>query len=110
MSRKDNCLDNAVIENFFGLLKSDIFHLQKFESMEHFKQELMEYFNYYIITDVLRQRLRLAVCYSILKVHQFQLLNRFFYITLSNFLELVHVCLRFFIKVFREAVSNETLM
>ena len=47
MSRKGNCLDNAVIENFFGLLKSELFYLQKFESMEHFKQELIEYLDYY---------------------------------------------------------------
>ena len=38
MSRKGNCLDNAVIENFFGLLKSELLYLQEFESMEHFKQ------------------------------------------------------------------------
>ena len=28
-----NCQDNAVAENFFRLLKSEIFYLQKFESM-----------------------------------------------------------------------------
>ena len=28
MSRKGNCLDNAVIENFFGLLKSELFYLK----------------------------------------------------------------------------------
>ena len=39
MSRKGNCLDNAVI---FGLLKSELLYLQEFESMEHFKQELIE--------------------------------------------------------------------
>ena len=43
MSRKGNCLDNAVIENFFGLLKSELLYLQKSQSMEHFKQELVEY-------------------------------------------------------------------
>lgn len=47
MSRKGNCLDNAVIENFFGLLKSELLYLQKFESMEHFKQELILYLVYY---------------------------------------------------------------
>lgn len=47
MSRKGNCLDNAVIENFFGLLKSELLYLQEFESMEHFKSELIEYLNYY---------------------------------------------------------------
>lgn len=47
MSRKGNCLDNAVIENFFGLLKSELLYLQKFESMEHFKAELIDYLDYY---------------------------------------------------------------
>jgi putative transposase len=44
MSRKGNCLDNAVI---FGLLKSELLYLQEFESMEHFKQELIQYLDYY---------------------------------------------------------------
>ena len=47
MSRKRNCLDNAVIENFFGLLKSELLYLQEFQSMEHFKQELLDYLDYY---------------------------------------------------------------
>jgi len=47
MSRKGNCLDNAVMENFFGLLKSELLYLQDFESMEHFEQELHDYINYY---------------------------------------------------------------
>ena len=47
MSRKGNCLDNAVIENFFGLLKSELLYLQKFESIEHFKKELIDYLDYY---------------------------------------------------------------
>lgn len=47
MSRKGNCLDNAVIENFFGLLKSELLYLQEFESMGHFKAELVEYLDYY---------------------------------------------------------------
>ena len=47
MSRKGNCLDNAVIENFFGLLKSELLYLQEFTSMEHFQAELIEYLDYY---------------------------------------------------------------
>lgn len=47
MSRKGNCLDNAVIENFFELLKSELLYLQDFESMEHFKRELIDYLDYY---------------------------------------------------------------
>ena len=47
MSRKENCLENAVIENFFGLLKSERLYLQDFQSMEHFKLELVAYLDYY---------------------------------------------------------------
>ena len=47
MSRKGNCLDNAVIENFFGMLKSELLYLQEFQSIEHFKQELIEYLDSY---------------------------------------------------------------
>ncbi len=47
MSRKGNCLDNAAAENFFGLLKSELLYLQKFHSMQHFKQELIDYLDYY---------------------------------------------------------------
>lgn len=47
MSRKANCLDNAVIENFFGLLKSELLYLQEFESIEHFTLELGKYIRYY---------------------------------------------------------------
>ena len=47
MSRKGNCLDNAVMENFFGLLKSELLYLQEFRSLDHFKQELVDYLDYY---------------------------------------------------------------
>ena len=47
MSRKGNCLYNAVVENFFGLLKSELLYLQKFASMEQFKTELVSYLEYY---------------------------------------------------------------
>ena len=47
MNRKGNCPDNAVIENFFGLLKSELLYLQEFRSMKHFKLELVEYLDDY---------------------------------------------------------------
>lgn len=47
MSRKGNCLDNAVMENFFGLLKSELLYLQEFDSLEQFKEELIDYLDYY---------------------------------------------------------------
>ena len=47
MSRKGNCLDNAVMENFFGILKTELLYLQEFESVDHFLQELDAYMVYY---------------------------------------------------------------
>jgi putative transposase len=47
MSRKGNCYDNSVMENFFGLLKSELLYLQVFKSIEHFRKELEDYIDYY---------------------------------------------------------------
>lgn len=47
MSRKGNCLDNAVMENFFGLLKTELYYLEKFESVEQLTKALDEYIHYY---------------------------------------------------------------
>jgi len=47
MSRKGNCLDNAIIENFFGILKSELYYVQKFSSIEELKYEIKQYINYY---------------------------------------------------------------
>ena len=34
------------MENFFGILKSELLYLQKFDSLEHFVQELVDYLDY----------------------------------------------------------------
>ena len=47
MSRKGNCLDNAVMENFFGLLKSELLYLHTFDSLDQFLEELEDYLKYY---------------------------------------------------------------
>lgn len=47
MSRRGNCLDNAVIENFFGILKTEFFYQRKFKSIQEFIDELKEYIVYY---------------------------------------------------------------
>ena len=44
MSRKGNCLDNAVMETFSSCLKASCFICK---SMEHFKQELVDYLEDY---------------------------------------------------------------
>lgn len=47
MSRKGNCLDNAIIENFFGTLKSELFYLKQYRSVTQLKSEITEYIEYY---------------------------------------------------------------
>ena len=47
MSRKGNCLDNAMMENFFGLMKNELLYLQDWKSVEQFKKALRIYIRYY---------------------------------------------------------------
>lgn len=47
MSRRGNCLDNAVMESFFGHLKAELFYLQKFETIDQLKRSVDEYIHYY---------------------------------------------------------------
>ncbi|MDU6912542.1 MAG: IS3 family transposase [Veillonella sp.] len=47
MSRKGNCLDNSVMENFFGLLKSELLYLEESTSYEDFINKLKDYIDYY---------------------------------------------------------------
>ena len=47
MSRKGNCYDNAIIENFFGTIKSEMFYLKKYASVDELKKDIKEYISYY---------------------------------------------------------------
>lgn len=47
MSRKGNCLDNAAMESFFGTLKSEYFHLNRFENIEQLQAGINQYIHYY---------------------------------------------------------------
>ena len=47
MSRKGNCLDNAMMENFFGLMKKELLYINQFKSVADFKRQLIEYIAYY---------------------------------------------------------------
>ena len=59
MSRKGNCYDNSVMENFFGIMKSEFLYLKEFESIEHFKEELKKYIHYYN-TKRIKAKLKLS--------------------------------------------------
>ena len=47
MSRKGNCLDNAAMESFFGILKSECFYGEQFNSVDELEQTVKEYIHYY---------------------------------------------------------------
>ncbi len=49
MSRKGNCLDNCVMENFFGKMKNEMFygHEYDFNSLDELRKAMEEYIEYY---------------------------------------------------------------
>jgi len=47
MSRKGNCYDNAAMESFFGVMKTEMFYLKKFTSVKQLKRALVKYIHYY---------------------------------------------------------------
>ena len=47
MSRKGNCLDNSMMENFFGLMKNELLYVNSFESIEEFESELKKYITWF---------------------------------------------------------------
>lgn len=59
MSRKGNCLDNSMMENFFGLMKKELLYVNQFESIDQFKVELQRYIKYYN-NDRIKLRLKMS--------------------------------------------------
>lgn len=47
MSRKDTCLDNSPMENFFGVMKQEIYRGKIYRSFEELEIAINEYVNYY---------------------------------------------------------------
>lgn len=47
MSRKGNCHDNAVMENFFGLMRQEMYHRVTYHSYEDLKTAIEQYIKYY---------------------------------------------------------------
>ena len=43
MSRRGNCYDNAVIESFFAILKSECFYSRTYHSIAELQAEIEEY-------------------------------------------------------------------
>lgn len=49
MSRKGNCLDNSIVENFFGIMKNEMFYGYQytFKTLEQLEQAILKYIDYY---------------------------------------------------------------
>ena len=47
MSRNGNCLDNSPIESFFGLLKQEMFHGNKLNSINELEKEIIKTIHWY---------------------------------------------------------------
>ena len=47
MSRKGNCYDNSVMENFFGILKQEMYYGTVYYSYEELKETIEKYIIYY---------------------------------------------------------------
>jgi len=47
MSRKGNCLDNSPMENFFGILKQEMYYGRIYKSFEELEKAITDYIFYY---------------------------------------------------------------
>ena len=47
MSRVAHCIDNGPIEGFWGILKSEMYYLYKFNDYESLRKAIEEYIDYY---------------------------------------------------------------
>ena len=59
MSRKGNCLDNAMMENFFGLMKNELLYPNRWEDIKDFKVALRQYIRYYN-TERIKLKLKMS--------------------------------------------------
>ena len=47
MSRKGNCIDYSMMENFFELMKNELLYVNHFESLDSFETEFKKYIMWY---------------------------------------------------------------
>jgi transposase InsO family protein len=47
MSRKGNCYDNSIMENFFGVMKNELLYVNEWKDIDTFKEALRKYIKYY---------------------------------------------------------------
>src|SRR5699024_9511784 len=66
MSRRGNCLDNSPMENFFGLMKQEMYYGVIYESFDELKQAVDKYIYYYVNCIIKRDTKK--TCYDTLKL------------------------------------------
>lgn len=47
MSRVSRCIDNGPMEAFWGMLKTEMYYLKKFNTFEELKNAICDYIDYY---------------------------------------------------------------
>jgi len=47
MSRKGDCWDNAVVESFFGTLKTELIYQKNYKTRKHARLDIFEYIESY---------------------------------------------------------------
>lgn len=47
MSRKGNCYDNSIMENFFGIMKQEMYYGTTYYSFDELKDAIGKYIQYY---------------------------------------------------------------
>jgi transposase InsO family protein len=47
MSRVSRCIDNGPMESFWGMMKSEMYHPNRFHTYEELEAAIMEYIHYY---------------------------------------------------------------
>ena len=47
MSRVSRCIDNGPMEAFWGMLKSEMYNLKKFNTYDELESEVKDYIDYY---------------------------------------------------------------
>jgi transposase InsO family protein len=67
MSRAGHCIDNGPIEGFWGILKSEMYYLHKFDDYDTLESAVKKYINYY---NSKRYQRRLQ-CMSPLEFHEY---------------------------------------
>ena len=68
MSRKGDCLDNSIMENFFSILKQEIYYGRQFNSFDELETTIIEHITYYN-TKMIKKKLNWnsPISYRLLK-------------------------------------------